>query len=119
MILWVEDATVTGWPTNINLVARVSAYTRSDRVWRYKIGLTNNPAMRAGQHSRDRAPYSRMIVLYRTQSRKHSAEMESLLIELYADHCDNVRKGGAGRYPETAWKYVYLLIGYKRPYGGN
>lgn len=116
MILWIEDYSRQGWPTNLMLTRCVSGFTRDGRAKRFKIGLTNNPPARAGQYSASGCPYSRMVVIYKTRSRRNAGEVERLLIELYREHADNLRKGGAGRYPKTAWKYVYLVLGYKRPY---
>jgi hypothetical protein len=114
VIEWIFHYPDVGWPSDAvvlrRLQRRVSAYIRVGRARRVKIGLTNHPAMRAAQHNLKKHRYWRMVVIYATRSRKNAGKMERWLIEHYGNRSDNLRKGGAGKYPKTAWKYVYVLL---------
>ena len=71
----------TGRPADVasTLRRRVSAYTREDRVGRFKIGITNNPHSRfSNGYARD---YDEMIVLYRSSFLDSVSQAECDLIE--------------------------------------
>jgi T5orf172 domain len=111
MILSVENEARFGWPSRQStLRQRVSGYTRDGRAKRFKVGITNNPPKRAGEHNAKKHPYRRMVILYGTRSQKNVQGLETWLIEIYRNRGDNVRSGGAGRYGK-GWKYVYVLLG--------
>ena len=110
MIYSVEYHATTGWPNSQGaLRRRVSAFVRTGRARRFKLGLTNDPCMRAGQHNLKKNPYSRMVVIYATLSQKNAQEIETWLIHMYRNRVENQRAGGAGRYG-SGWKYVYALL---------
>lgn len=81
---------VTGWPSRLNLRRRISAYTRQDRVYWFKIGVTSNPEGRAAAYGDE---YDEMIILYKTQSEKNARELERILVEDYRTRADNLRGG--------------------------
>lgn len=110
MITWLEDYARVGWPSSqTTLRRRVSAFVRTGRSKRFKVGLTNKPAVRAGQYSHAGLPYTRMVLLYKTTSHKHAQRIESWLIDLYKNRCDNLRGGGAGPNA-SGLKYVYVVL---------
>jgi predicted GIY-YIG superfamily endonuclease len=112
MILSIEYRASQGWPSaQAKLKRRISAYVRPGRAKHFKVGITNDPATRAGQHNQKKHKYDKMVVLYATQSQRNAQQIETWLIELYRNRADNERAGGAGRYGGTAWKYVYVLLG--------
>ena len=86
---------VTGWPTDVltSLRRSLGQYTRYGR---FKIGITGNPNGRAQQYDQARLPYTEMIVLYRTDSKKFVRAAESELIFEYGEYCDNSIAGGGG-----------------------
>ena len=100
-----------GWPSKVEgrLKRRVSALVRQSES--FKIGITNWPERRAGQHQRYYgSEFSEMIVLYHTRTRKNAAELEKKLINYNWDRYElrNERDGGGGRYGE-GWYFLYLM----------
>ena len=103
---------MTGRPSEVagTLRRRVSAYTREDRVDRFKIGITNNPRGRfSNGYARD---YDEMIVLYRSASLDSVSQVECDLIEHNAEITRNRIAGGGGNYGEPPY-YLYLVIRHK------
>ena len=103
---------MTGRPADVasTLRRRVSAYTRDDRVNRFKIGITNNPL---GRFSNGYAPdYDQMIVVYRSSSLDSVSQVECDLIEHNGYITRNRIAGGGGDYGEPPY-YLYLVIRYK------
>jgi len=92
-----------GWPSQLGLYSTISAYTRSDRVSTFKIGITGNPDNRAAAYD-----YDEMVVLYETRSERHARDLEAILVEDYRDYCDNKRRGGAGRLSGPPF-YLYVV----------
>jgi hypothetical protein len=89
---------------------RVGAYTREDRVGRFKIGITNNPDGRfSNGYARD---YDEMVVLYRSASLDSVSQVECDLIEHNGTITENRIAGGGGNYGEPPF-YLYLVIRYK------
>ena len=89
---------------------RVSAYTREDRVGRFKIGITNNPHGRfSNGYARD---YDQMIVLYRSSSLDSVSRVECDLIEHNGEITRNRIAGGGGDYGEPPY-YLYLVVRYR------
>lgn len=102
----------TGRPADVEstLRRRVSAYTREDRVSRFKIGITNSPYGRfSNGYARD---YDEMIVLYRSSSLDSVSQVECDLIEHNAEITRNRIAGGGGDYGEPPY-YLYLVIRHK------
>jgi hypothetical protein len=102
----------TGRPADVasSLRRRVSAYTRDDRVNRFKIGITNNPRGRfSNGYARD---YDQMIVVYRSASLDSVSQVECDLIEHNGDITRNRIAGGGGDYGEPPY-YLYLVVRYK------
>lgn len=101
----------TGRPGDVasTLRRRVSAYTREDRVSRFKIGITNNPHGRfSNGYVRD---YDQMIVLYESSSLDSVSQVECDLIEHNAAITRNRITGGGGDYGEPPY-YLYLVVRY-------
>jgi hypothetical protein len=111
-----EDAVhfdlTTGRPADVasTLRRRVSAYTRDDRVNRFKIGITSNPLGRfSNGYARD---YDQMIVVYRSASLDSVSQVECDLIEHNAEITRNRIAGGGGDYGEPPY-CLYLVVRYK------
>ncbi len=79
----------TGWPSQININARLGPLTRSDHCANFRIGITGNPYERA---SRYEASYDELIVLYESDSGQHVDETQRYLT-YYWDYCDNTMNG--------------------------
>jgi hypothetical protein len=102
----------TGRPADVasSLRRRVSAYTRDDRVSRFKIGITNNPDGRfSNGYARD---YDEMVVLYRSSSIDSVSQVECDLIEHNAEITRNRIAGGGGDYGHPPY-YLYLVVRYR------
>lgn len=102
----------TGRPADVGstLRRRVSAFTREDRVSRFKIGITNNPYARfSNGYSHD---YDEMIVLYRSSSLDSVSQVECDLIAHNEEITRNRIAGGGGDYGEPPY-YLYLVIRYR------
>ncbi|HVF50448.1 MAG TPA: GIY-YIG nuclease family protein [Pyrinomonadaceae bacterium] len=100
---------VTGWPQDIvsDVLRKISAYTRSDRVNGFKIGITSNPERRFREgyaHA-----YHKMAVVYETSSVANVAELERLLIEYNQELADNIISGGGGNYGDPPY-YLYVAM---------
>ncbi len=102
---------VRGWPSRLDtFLRRISAYTRSDRVRRWKVGISAYPEKRAGQHVRSGARYDEMVVIYMTRSIENARRVERWVTEEYAGYHDNDRLGGGGLQAAAAAHFVYLLL---------
>jgi hypothetical protein len=105
---------ITGWPIGIEtrLRKKVGALWRHG-AYHQKIGITNNPERRwRERHSRDR--WSRMHVIYKSTSHRHTCEIEKRLIEWFdftptGGYHYNACSGGGGRIPTGGPYYVYVL----------
>jgi hypothetical protein len=100
----------TGWPGDLNLHQRISAYTRIDRTTHYKVGITNDPERRASNYG---AVYSQMIVVYKSSSEKNIRLMEAFLTEYIREHrqdprCDNINEGGGGPCGDPPY-FLYVV----------
>jgi len=104
-----DDKVETGWPSQLNLHQRVSAFTRPDRCISFKIGITNNPDKRASLYRGSGTIYHEMVLLYRTSSDTHVRAMEVFLCDYYKESSDNVNAGGGGPGGEGPY-YLYLTI---------
>jgi hypothetical protein len=101
----------SGWPSSLDtFLRRISAYTRSDRVRRWKIGISAYPKRRAGQHNRSDIRYDEMVVIYMTRSIKNARLVEQWITMEYVGHHDNKRHGGGGLKAAADAHYVYLLL---------
>lgn len=99
----------TGWPSQVNLVPRISAIARTDRASAFKIGITCDPSQRASQYRASGARYSEMIVVYRTDSDTHVRNIEADLVEYFRDRADNLTGGGGGGRGAPPY-YVYVVV---------
>ncbi len=102
----------TGRPQGIvsDVLRVISAYTREDRVRRFKIGITNNPERRFKRKYAKR--YDKMIVVYRSSSINSVSELECKLIEHNRELADNARDGGGGDYGDPPY-FMYVVIKYR------
>jgi hypothetical protein len=99
---------MTGTPASVagSLRRRVSAYTRQDRVRAFKIGITTNPERRFVESYT--GEYEKMVVVYRTMSRRHVCDVERDLVEHNWALCNNLVGGGGGR-ASTGPFYLYIV----------
>ena len=97
----------TGWPSDLeeSFKRRVSAYVRNCGLYKYKIGITNDPERRFRQPDY-RHRYNKMIVMYQTNSSNSVDDMEKRLIEYYKCYCANEISGGGG--PKGAPPFLSL-----------
>jgi len=100
------DSVRTGWPSHLNLQRIVSAFTRSDRVATFKIGICGDPEGRATGYS---GTYDEMVVLYETWSERFVRDTERFLSDYYWDVCDNSIRGGGGRLSGPPY-YLYVVL---------
>ncbi len=103
----------SGWPSGLDtFLRRIRAYTRSDRVSGWKVGISAYPERRAGEHARSGTGYDEMVVFYMTGSVEDARRVERWITEAYADRWDleNKRLGGGGPPAYAAAHYVYLLL---------
>lgn len=98
----------TGKPADaVRLVRRrLSAYTREDKVARFKIGISNNPERRFATAY---GKYDEMIVLYRSTSIDSVSEMERQLVEHNRELAANRIGGGGGDFGEPPY-YLYVVL---------
>lgn len=101
----------TGSTRNVvsTIIRRISAYTRQDRVARFKIGITCNPEVRFRRAYA--AYYDEMIVLYQSSSINNVSELECELITHNRELADNIIAGGGGGIGYAPY-YLYLVIKY-------
>ena len=96
----------TGWPMNLRLRSRISAFTQLRRCDGFKIGITGNPQRRASQYPYG---YDEMVVLYKTSSQTQVRKMEKYLTEVYLGDCDNSVGGGGGLLGDPPY-YLYIVL---------
>lgn len=88
---------------------KLSAYTRQDRIRRFKIGITNNPVRRYQQaYARE---YDEMILLYQTLSINSVSCLEAELVNHNWYVSDNNIAGGGGNIGGPPY-YLYIVIKY-------
>jgi len=92
-----------------SLIRSVGQYTRYFE--RIKIGITNNPERRLGEHRRSRAGWNKMVVKYRTTSVTFINQMERVLIDHHWDYIQNEARGGGGPDGKGPY-YLYVLLKY-------
>jgi hypothetical protein len=108
----VRYALQAGWPSQINLHQRVSAFTHAGRVTSFKIGITSNPDRRASVYKAHGTRYEEMVVLYQTSSKKNVREMEQILIHYFRENerIDNNNAGGGGLIDDDGPYYLYITL---------
>ena len=102
---------VTGSPSQVlpALLRKLSAYTRQDRVRRFKIGITNDAHQRFSQaYSAD---FDEMIVLYQTSSIDFVSALEADLVEHNWEFTENVVAGGGGGVGDPPY-FLYVALRY-------
>lgn len=100
---------VTGAPARVGsvIVKRLSAYTRTTNVRRFKIGISNNPDRRFQEAYE--GFYDEMVVLYETTSIDYVSELERILVAYNLDYTDNEVAGGGGGIGEPPY-YLYVVV---------
>lgn len=101
----------SGWPSQLETLAhRISAIARSDRVRRWKVGLSADPERRAVQYDHARSRYGEMVVIYRTTAIENARTVERWVTDKYDGDHDNQRRGGGGPEAIAVAHYVYLVL---------
>ena len=102
----------TGTPSQVlsSLIRRISAYTRRDRIEKFKIGITNAPERRYSQAYAGK--YNEMIVVYETTSIDYVSHLEKKLINHNWDFADNEIGGGGGSIGDPPY-FLYVVLLYK------
>ena len=100
------------WTGSINevtesLIRSVGQYTRHYKG--VKIGITNNPERRAGEHSRSGKRWKKMVIKYKTTSINFINRIEQILIDYHWDYIKNEIGGGGGPNGEGPY-YLYVLL---------
>jgi len=100
---------VTGWPNEVasTVLRKISAYTRSNKVRYFKIGITVDPERRFDEEHKYN--YDEMAVVYRSDSYDNVCDLERELIEHNSGLADNMIGGGGGRKGEPP-HYMYVVI---------
>jgi hypothetical protein len=100
----------TGRPQEIlsAIRRRISSFTRTGSVRKFKIGITNNPERRYQQAYAN--AYDEMLVLYESSSINFVSELEYELVKHNWDFTDNLVAGGGGGIGQTPPYFLYLVI---------
>ena len=93
-----------------SILRKIGGYTRSDRVRRFKIGVTNDPMRRFLQAYR--RLYDEMIVVYRSSSIDRVSDVEWEAVDYNRDLCDNKIGGGGGDYGYPLY-FLYVVVVYR------
>lgn len=96
----------TGWPGSLNLHQRIAAYVRPERARRFKVGITNNPTVRAANYGDQ---YDEMIVVYKTASDNNLRDMEEFLTRYFEGDSDNLNYGGGGPRGDGPY-FLYVVL---------
>ena len=95
----------TGWPSQIDINARLGPLTRSEHCSSFRIGITGNPYQRA---SRYESSYDEFIVLYESSSADQDVrDTERYLTYYYWDYYDNTMNGEEALTSPPC--YLYLV----------
>lgn len=89
------------------LIRSVGQYTRNYS--KVKIGITNNPERRKGQHESGKPKWDKMVVKYKTSSVSFINQIEKVLIEHHWDYVKNKVGGGGGPNGDGPY-YLYVLL---------
>jgi hypothetical protein len=108
----VFDYSITGRPHEVAspVIRKISAYTRSNKVRYFKIGITNHPRRRFNEEYKK--SYDEMIVLYKSKSIASVSQLEVDLVRHNEELADNIIAGGGGNYGDPPY-YLYLVIKHK------
>jgi hypothetical protein len=103
------DKFITGHITDVesSLKKSVSAYFRKG--YKLKIGITNNPKLRANKHGQT-GRWKVMILKYQTSSVRYINEIERIIIEHHWDYIENEVAGGGGSNGKEGPYYLYILL---------
>ena len=104
---------VTGRPQDVvsTVLRKISAYTRENKVSRFKVGITNNPERRFNKGHKYN--YDEMLVIYCSKSYNSVCDLERELIDHNQGLADNMIGGGGGRKGEPPY-FMYVAIKHKR-----
>ena len=102
----------TGRPSVVLSVVRrrISAFTRSGRTRKFKIGITNNPERRWKQSYE--GLYDEMLVVYQSSSINCVSALEHELVNHNWELCDNLIAGGGGGIGRNGPYYLYVVVEY-------
>ena len=90
-----------------SLIRSVGQYIR--HYSKVKIGITNNPSKRQGEHARSRTKWNKMVVKYKTSSVNFINQIEKIVIDYHWDYIENEIGGGGGPDGEAPY-YLYVLL---------
>jgi hypothetical protein len=102
----------TGRPAEVisTIRRRVSAFTRSGKVTRFKIGISNNPDRRWNESYK--YAYDEMLVVYSSSSINNVSAVEIELVNHNWECCDNMIAGGGGSIARSGPYYLYVVVKY-------
>lgn len=102
----------TGLPKKVlpTVRRRVNAFTRSNTVFNFKIGITNNPERRWREDHKN--VYDEMLVVYQSSSINCVSEFERELVNHNWQCCDNQIAGGGGGIGRMGPFYLYVVLQY-------
>ena len=103
----VKDSRITRGHFNkvlTTLRRRISAYKHYRPS--FKIGITGYPYQRKAYYRSE--PYTEMIVIYSTSSKRYIRLMEKILVDGYQEHSDNISRGGGGDVTGPPY-YLYIV----------
>lgn len=112
LIMSVFYSLIKGRPTNVlsSVKRRISAFTRSCNIYRFKIGITSSPERRWKESYQ--GVYDEMLVLYESSSINSVSSLEYDLVNHNRGYCDNLIAGGGGGIAARSPYYLYIVIKY-------
>ncbi len=101
------------WTGSINdvkdsLIRSVAQYVRHYSV--VKVGITNDPKRRCGEHLRSGLGWKHMVVKYKTSSVNFVNQLETVIVDHHFDRVANERSGGGGPNGSTGPYYLYVIV---------
>jgi len=85
----------------------IGQYTRYYK--KIKIGISCNPERRKNEHNISGKGWRKMIILYKTTSKKYIDSLEKEVIDYHWDYVENEVSGGGGQKGVSPY-YLYILI---------
>ena len=89
------------------LTRSIGQYNRHNK--KVKIGVTNYPERRVGEHSRSKVKWDCMVVIYKTTSVNFVTKLEIIQIKNHWEKITNDINGGGGPVGDGK-QYLYVLL---------